>query len=171
MALISQAIIDEGAIGADGTINVTYTSKKNAEYLWRIANSWDLVHPLRIKKYSNHTKWCISFRAEKRSEIYHSTGRFPDHRQDRMFQHILRNYTGGRHKGKRGETQNKILQLLKKREMTVRSLGYHLDLSASTVRSHLRNLKQKNLVCIIGNNKNSIYKNQRTAKIWAYSNS
>ena len=29
MVIIVQAIIDEGAMGADGTINITYTSQEN----------------------------------------------------------------------------------------------------------------------------------------------
>ncbi|MCJ2514059.1 MAG: hypothetical protein LN408_06445, partial [Candidatus Thermoplasmatota archaeon] len=94
MAIIVQAIIDEGAIGADGTINITYTSKKNAVYLWEIADTWNLVHPIRTKKYVTHTKWCISFRAEKREEIYKLVGPLPDPKHDKMFRHILRDHSG-----------------------------------------------------------------------------
>ena len=167
MALIAQAIIDEGAIGADGTITVSYTSKENAIYLWQIANNWDLVHPILMKKYITHTKWCVSFRAEKRKEIYKHIGQLTDPKHDQMFRHILRNYKGGSHKGGRGEIQNKIIYLLKKKDMTVRDIAYALDLSASTVRSHLRRLKNDKKVCVIGYNKKSPYKNQRTAQIWA----
>lgn len=169
MAIINQAIIDEGAIGADGSITITYTSKENAVYLWDIANAWDFVHPLRIKKYPNHTKWCISFRAEKRKELYSMVGPLPDPRHDKMFQHILRDHTGGPHKAERGITEKRVLELLKKRTQTVRQIAYALDLSASSVRKHLRNLQKKKLVQVHGYDKQAIYKNQRTAEIWIYS--
>ncbi len=168
MALIVQAIIDEGAIGADGSINITYTSKKNAIYLWKIADAWNLVHPMRFKKYENHTKWCISFRAEKRKEIYKLVGPLPGPRQDKMFRHIIRNYSGGIHKDKRGETKRKILKLLKNKSMTVRNIAYALDLSASTVRTHLKSLRKEGKVFINGFNAKSPNKNQRTAHIWAF---
>ena len=167
MAIVIQAIIDEGAIGADGSIVITYTSKNNAIYLWDIANAWDLVHPLRTKKYITHTKWCVSFKAEKRKEIYDFVGPLPDQRQDKMFRHVLRHYKGGIQKGNRGETKLKIMKLLKNKAMTVRDISYALDLSASTIRTHLKKLKKEEKVFIIGFNKNSPNKNQRTAEIWA----
>ena len=169
MAIIIQAIIDEGAIGADGSITITYTSEENAVYLWKIANVWNLVHPIRTKKYVTITKWCVSFRAEKRNEIYKIVGPLPDSRQDRMFRHILRSHTGGIHKGTRGETKSKILQLLKNESMTIRDISYTLDLSASTVRTHLKALKNSGKVFVNGYNKKSPNKNQRTAEIWAFS--
>ena len=169
MAIVIQSIIDEGAIGADGSINVTYTSKKNAMYLWEIADNWNLVHPLRTKVYDTHTKWCISFRAEKRKEIYKAVGPLPDPKYDKMFRHILREHKGGPHKGRRGEMKNRVLELLKTNSMTVRDISYALDLSASTVRKHLRTLKEDGKVFINGCNKNSPSKNMRTAQIWSYS--
>jgi DNA-binding transcriptional ArsR family regulator len=167
-AIIVQAIIDEGAIGADGSITITYTSKKNAVYLWDIAHTWDFVHPMRKKQYFNHTKWCISFRADKRKELYDLVGPLPDPRHDKMFRHILRNHIGGPYKNGRGESEKMILALLKKRAKTVRQLAYDLDLSASSVRKHLRVLRNKKQVIVSGFDKQSIYKNQRTAEIWAY---
>jgi len=169
MAIIVQAIIDEGAIGADGTITISYTSKKNAVYLWDIANAWDLVHPIRKKNCINHTKWFISFRAEKREEIYKLVGPLPDPRHDRMFRHILRKSTGGIHKGRKGETRKKILELLKNKAMTIRDISYALDISASTTRKHLTNLRKDKKIFVIGYNKNSPNKNQRTAQIWSSS--
>ena len=124
IAIVSQAIIDEGAIGADGTINITYTSENNALYLWNIANAWNLVHPLRTKEYETHTKWCVIFKADKRKEMYNLIGALPDPRQNKMFLHILRDHSGGHHKGKKGETKEKILKILKKRNMTVREISY-----------------------------------------------
>jgi hypothetical protein len=167
-AIIVQAIIDEGAIGADGSITITYTSKKNAVYLWEIAHFWEFVHPLRKKEYSNHTKWCISFRADKRKELYNLVGPLPDPRHDKMFRHILRNHIGGPHKNGRGESERMILELLKKKAKTVRQIAYDLDLSASSVRKHLRILRNKKKVVVSGCDKQAIHKNQRTAEIWAY---
>jgi len=169
MAIIAQAIIDEGAIGADGTITINYTSRKNAVYLWKIANAWDLVHPIRKKKYINHTTWYVSFRAEKREEIYKFVGPLPDLRHDRMFRHILRRYNGGPHKARNGETQRKTLDLLKNKPMTVRDISYALDISASTTRKHLINLRKDKKIFVFGYNKKSPNKNQRTAQIWAFS--
>jgi len=168
LSIIIQAIIDEGAIGADGSITITYTSKKNAIYLWEIANAWNLVHPIRTKQYITHTKWCISFRADKRKEIYDFVGSLPDPRQDKMFRHIIRNHKGGTPKGKRGETKRKIMSLLKNKSLTVRDLSYSLDLSASTVRTHLKKLYNDDKVFILGYNKDSPNKNERTAHIWSY---
>jgi DNA-binding transcriptional ArsR family regulator len=168
MAIVIQAIIDEGAIGADGSIVVTYTSQNNAFYLWEIANAWNLVHPLRTKKYITHTKWCVSFKAEKRKEIYDFVGQLPDPRQDKMFRHILRHYKGGIQKGNRGETKSKMMKLLKNKAMTVRDLSYALNISASSTRKHLRKLKEERRIFVKGFNKDSSYKNQRTAQIWAF---
>jgi len=169
-AIIVQAIIDEGAIGADGSITITYTSKENAMYLWEIAHAWDFVHPLRKKEYSNHTKWCVSFRADKRKELYELVGPLPDPRHDKMFRHILRNHNGGPHKNGRGESERMILEMLKKKPTTVRQIAYDLDLSASSVRKHLRTLRKNMKVIVSGCDKQAIHKNQRTAEIWTYCN-
>ena len=167
MALIVQAIIDEGAIGADGTITISYTSKENAFYLWDIANTWKLVHPLRKKKYISHTKWIVSFQAEKRKEIYANVGPLPDPMHDKMFRHILRRHKGGSHKGKRGETKREIYENLKNKNMTIREISYALDISSSTVKSHLKKLKEEGRIFIVGVNKDCIKKNQRIAQIWS----
>jgi DNA-binding transcriptional ArsR family regulator len=169
-AIIVQAIIDEGAIGADGSITITYTSKENAMYLWEIAHAWDFVHPLRKKEYSNHTKWCVSFRADKRKELYELVGPLPDPRHDKMFRHILRNHHGGPHKNGRGESERMVLDVLRKKPTTVRQIAYDLDLSASSVRKHLRTLRKNKKVIVSGCDKKAIHKNQRTAEIWTYCN-
>ena len=169
MAIVIQAIIDEGAIGADGSIKITYTSEKNARYLWEIANAWELVYPIQIKNYKTHTKWCISFKANKRKELYKFVGPLPDPRQDRMFRHILRDYKGGAHKRRRGQSKLKILELLKSKAMTVRDISYAFDLSASTVRKHLKNLKKEKKIFMSGYNNKFPKKNQRIAQIWAFS--
>ena len=169
-AIIVQAIIDEGAIGADGSITITYTSKENAMYLWEIAHAWNFVHPLRKKEYSNHTKWCVSFRADKRKELYELVGPLPDPRHDKMFRHILRNHHGGPHKNGRGESERMILEVLRKKPTTVRQIAYDLDLSASSVRKHLRTLRKNKKIIVSGCDKKAIHKNQRTAEIWTYCN-
>jgi len=169
-AIIVQAIIDEGAIGADGSITITYTSKENAVYLWEIAHAWDFVHPLRKKEYSNHTKWCVSFRADKRKELYELVGPLPDPRHDKMFRHILRNHNGGPHKNGRGESERMVLDVLRKKPTTVRQISYDLDLSASSVRKHLRTLRKNKKVIVSGYDKKALHKNQRTAEIWTYCN-
>ena len=166
MAIIGQAIIDEGAIGVDGSITVSYTSYENAYNLWKIANAWGLVHPLRKKLYKTHTKWVVAFKAEKREEIYKYIGPLPDPRKNKMFRHILRNPRGRIHKGGKGEVQRKILELLKRKPLTIREISYALDLSGSTVRKHLKKLAERGKVTIIGVNKNSLNKNQRTAHLW-----
>ncbi|MCK4476723.1 MAG: winged helix-turn-helix transcriptional regulator [Methanophagales archaeon] len=167
MAIVGQAIVDEGYIGADGTIVVAYSSQENARHLWEVANAWGLVHPLRTKIYKTHTMWCVSFDAEKREEIYLEIGPLPDPEQDKMFRHVLRDANSGKTRGGRGETRIKVLELLKDKAMTVREIAYGLDLSASTVRRHLRNLEKEEKAIIIGYNKASENKNQRTAKVWS----
>jgi len=166
MAIIGQAIIDEGSIGADGTLVVTYTSRQNAVHLWNVANRWGLVHHLRTKEYENHSKWCVSFRAEGRRDIYQTIGPLPDKDQDKMFQHILRNPVGGTRKQPRGMTRKQLLDLLMTKPMTIRQLAYGCDISASVVRKHLKGLQKSGMVELIGYNATSPKKNQRTARLW-----
>lgn len=164
MAILGQAIIDEGAIGADGTIIGAYTSRKNAEHLWKIADKWGLVHPLRTKKYATHTKWCVSLRADKRFEVYDAIGPLPDAEQDKMFRHTLRNAKGGADRSR--TDRRRIILEMPDRPLTVRQIAYTLDLSASPPRRHLRILNGEGKIAVIGTDKKSFNKNQRTAQLW-----
>jgi DNA-binding transcriptional ArsR family regulator len=165
-ALLGQAIIDEGFIGAGGSLEISYTSKQNAEWIWKIGNAFGLVHPLTEKAYKNHKKWIVKFRPQIRI-VLKELGKFPDKRQQEMIDHIVdRNPKGGKSKYQKGEAKEKIINSLKESPKTIRNLSYDLDLSASTVKGHVYELNKRGLVVLSGLDKKNEHKNQRTSKIW-----
>jgi len=52
VAVLGQALLDEGGIGAQ-SITIFYTSKGEAEHLWKIANSLGYANAFRKKKHRN----------------------------------------------------------------------------------------------------------------------
>jgi DNA-binding transcriptional ArsR family regulator len=164
VAILGQAILDEGGIGASG-ITIFYTNKGEAEQLWTIANSLGYANPFRKKKHRNHYHYGFSIKASKIKEFYDKIGPLPNTTKDRIFRHLA-NRRPNINIRARGETRKMILQSLKEKPKTVLQLMLELDIGGSTVRKHLKKLKREGLVEVYGRYKNAFQKSRRTAKLW-----
>jgi len=164
VAILGQAIIDEGGIGASG-ITIYYTNRGEAEQLWKIANFLGYANPLRKKKHRNHHHYGFSIKASKRKEIYDQIGPLPNPVKDRIFRHLL-NRRSNINLRARGETRKLILQSLQEKPKTKLQIMLKVDASESTVRKHLNKLKQQGLVRINGRYKDAFQKSRRTAYLW-----
>src|SRR4030042_6063140 len=111
-AVLGQALLDEGGIGAQ-SITIFYTSKGEAEHLWRIADSLGYANAFRKKKHRNHCHYGFSVKASKRKELYDQIGPLPNPIKDRVFRHLACRNSGKRLREK-GETRNQIIQSLSK---------------------------------------------------------
>ena len=165
VAILGQAILDEGGIGASG-ITIFYTNKGEAEQLWTIANSLGYANSFRKKKHRNHVHYGFSINASKRKELYDQIGPLPNLTKDQIFRHLT-NRRPNINIRARGETRKLILQSLKEKPKTVLQLMLELDIGASTVRRQLKKLKRQGLVEAYGRHKNAFQKSRRTAKLWA----
>lgn len=164
VAVLGQALLDEGGIGAQ-SITVFYTSESEALHLWKIANSLGYANAFRKKKHRNHYNYGFSIKASKRKELYSKIGPLPNPKKDRVFRHLSDRRLGKSMRG-RGETRNLILQSLATEPKTVLQLMLELNTSASTMRKHLRELCQKERVRVVGKDKGAFQKSLRTANLW-----
>ena len=163
-AILGQAILDEGGIGASG-ITVFYTNENEAKQLWTIADSLGYANPFRKKKHRNHYHYGFSIKSEKIRELYGQIGPLPNLTKNKVHQHLATRYPNV-HLRKQGETRNLILQSLNEKPKTVLELMLGLGISGSTVRKQLNTLKRQNLVRICGHNKEAFQKSRRTAQLW-----
>jgi len=165
VAVLGQALLDEGGIGAQ-SITVFYTSKSEAVHLWKIADSLGYANAFGKKKHRNHYNYGFSIKASKRKELYSQIGPLPNPAKDKVFRHLANRCLGKNLRG-RGETRTLILQSLVKDPKTVLQLMLDTNTSASTVRRHLSNLRNKDFVKIIGKDKGAFQKSLRTADLWS----
>lgn len=163
LAILGQALIDEGSIGA--RITISYVSREEGEYLWKIANALGYANPLRTKDHGTHTHWWFSIKASKIKELYNEIGPLPNSFKDRIFRHHAKRHTG--HLRPRGETRKLILEALKEKPKTKLQLMLEVNISESTVRKHLSKLKQQGLIRKHGRNQDALHKSRRTAFLWA----
>ncbi len=164
IAILGQAILDEGGIGASG-ITVFYTNEGEAKQLWTIANSLGYANPFRKKKHRNHYHYGFSIKAEKIKEFYDKVGPLVNPTKDQIFQHLAKRRPN-MHIRAKGETRKLILQSLQEEPKTVLQLMLGLDISSSTVRKQLRNLNAQGLVKICGKQKDAFQRSRRTAHMW-----
>lgn len=163
-AILGQAILDEGGIGASG-ITIFYTNENEARQLWTIADSLGYANPFRKKKHRNHYHYGFSIKAEKLKELYDDIGPLPNLTKDRVFQHLTIRQPN-RHLRGRGETRELLLQSLNKKPKTVLDLMFELGISGSTVRKQLNILKRQHLVRICGYDRKAFQRSRRTAHLW-----
>jgi len=164
IAVLGQAILDEGGIGAYG-ITIFYTNENEARHLWKIANSLGYANPFRKKKHRNHQHYGFSIKAEKIRELYDAIGPLPNPTKDQIFQHLAKRRPNLNIRA-RGETRKLVLQSLQEKPKTVLQLMLELNISSSTVRKQLRNLNTQGLVETCGKQQNASQKSRRTAKLW-----
>jgi predicted transcriptional regulator len=163
-AVLGQALLDEGGIGAQ-SITIFYTSKGEAEHLWKIADSLGYANVFRKKKHRNHQHYGFSIKASKRKELYDQIGPLPNPVKDKVFRHLA-NRQLRRSLRRKGETKTLILQSLATEPKTVLQLMLELNTNASTMRRHLKELHRQGLVKIVGKDKGAFQKSLRTANLW-----
>jgi hypothetical protein len=164
VAVLGQALLDEGGIGAQG-ITIFYTSKYEALHLWKIADSLGYANVFRKKKHRDHYNYGFSIKASKRKELYDQIGPLPNPTKEIIFRHLSNRQNNSRRK--RGLTKNQVLLAISTTPKTVLQLMLELDVSASAIRKHLRQLQRQNLVRIIGKDKTAFQKSLRTANLWS----
>ncbi len=163
-AIVGQALLDEGSI-LTNKIEIFYNDEETARYLFDIAKRWNLADTFRTKRALNQTKYGFTIKAEARALLYEKIGPFPDKIRDIAFKHLLRPlYAGPKYPP--GVAKSKILALLKQEPKTVRQLSYELDLSGSTVKQHLNDLKASKKVTVIGKNVDSVKGKRKSAFVW-----
>jgi len=163
VAILGQALLDEGSIGERG-ICVSYVSRGEAEHLWKTADSLGYTNPLRRKDHKTHFHWWFSIKASKTKELYDEIGPLPNPVKDTVFRHLANRYTT--HIRPRGETRKLILKVLKQKTQTILQLMLEVDASYSTVREHLKKLRELGLVRICGKYTNAQQKSRRLANLW-----
>lgn len=164
IAILGQAILDEGGIGASG-ITIFYTNENEARQLWTIANSLGYANPFRKKKHRNHYHYGFSIKAEKMRELSDAIGPLPNPMKDQIIHHLA-NRRPNIHIRARGETRKLILQSLQEKQKTVLQLMLELNISSSTVRKQLRDLSTQGLVEICGKQQDAFQRSRRTANLW-----
>jgi DNA-binding transcriptional ArsR family regulator len=164
VAVLAQAILDEGGIGASG-ISIFYTYKEEALQLWKIADSLGYANPFRKKKHRNHHHYGFGIKASKVKELYARIGPLPNPVKDIVFQHLI-NRKPNINLRATGGTKKLMLQLLRQKSMTVLQLMLRLGVGASTTRRQLRNLRKQGLVEISGRYQEAFERSRRTAYLW-----
>jgi len=163
-AVLGQAILDEGGIGASG-ITIFYTNEGEARQLWTIADSLGFANAFRKKKHRNHYHYGFSIKAAKTKELYEQIYPLPNPTKDQIFLHLADRQPNINLRA-RGETRKLILQLLREKPKTVLQLMLELGVSGSTVRKQLKQLNRQGLVRIHGRYQNAFQKSRRTAYLW-----
>lgn len=162
LAILGQALIDEGSIGE--RITISYVSREEGEYLWKIANALGYANPLRTKDHKTHNHWWFSIKASKIKELYNEIGPLPNSFKDEIFRHHADRSTD--HLRPRGETRKLILEALKENPKTKLQVMLKVKANESIVRKHLNQLKQQGLIRIQGRNHNALHRGRRTALLW-----
>jgi DNA-binding transcriptional ArsR family regulator len=164
VAVLGQAILDEGGIGASG-ISIFYTYKEEALHLWKIADSLGYANPFRKKKHRNHHHYGFGIKASKVRELYARIGPLPNPVKDMVIRHLA-NRRPNINLRATGGTKKLMLQLLRQKPMTVLQLMLRLGVGASTTRRQLRNLRKQGLVEISGRYQEAFERSRRTAHLW-----
>ena len=162
--IVGQALLDEGNI-LTNKIEIFYNDEETARYLFDIAKNWNLADTFRTKRALNQTKYGFTIKAEVRPLLYDKIVLLSDKIRDVAFKHLLRPLYGGP-RYPQDVAKSKILASLKQGPKTVRQLSYELDLSGSTVKQHLDDLKAGKKVTVIDKNVNSIKGKRKSAFVW-----
>ncbi len=164
-AIVGQAMLDEGSI-LTNKIEVFYNDEETAKYLFDIANQWDLANKFRTKRALKQIKYGFTIKAEARTRLHNKIGALPDIVRNEAFQHLLRPLPKGP-KYPQGNAKHRIMASLEKAPKTIRELSYELELSGSTVKEHLNDLKGEGQVAVIGKNLNSSKGKRKCAFVWS----
>ena len=164
-AIVGQAMLDEGSI-LTNKIEIFYNDEEAARYLFDIAKQWNLADMFRTKKALKQIKYGFTIKAEARTRLHEKIGALPDKIRNEAFQHLLRPLPKGP-KYSQGNAKRRIIASLEKAPKTVRELSYELELSGSTVKQHLCDLKKEGQVAVIGKNVNSSKGKRKCAFVWS----
>jgi len=164
-AIVGQAMLDEGSI-LTSKIEIFYNDEETARYLFDIANHWDLADMFRTKRALKQVKYGFTIKAEARTRLHDKIGTLPDKIRNEAFQHLLRPLPKGP-KYALGNAKQKILASLEKAPKTIRELSYELELSGSTVKQHLSDLKEEGKAAVIGKNLKSLKGKRKCAFVWS----
>jgi hypothetical protein len=164
-AIVGQAMLDEGSI-LTSKIEIFYNDEETARYLFDIAKYWNLADKFRTKKALRQIKYGFTITAEARTRLHEKIGNLPDKIRNEAFQHLLRPLPKGP-KYSQGNAKHRIIASLEKAPKTVRDLSYELELSGSTVKDHLCDLREKGQVAVIGKNVNSSKGKRKCAFVWS----
>lgn len=172
-SIIGQSISDEATIGTD-TVKICLVSKEEAKFLWDIGNAWGLVNNFR--KFNGpggkYREWGFTIRAEKRRELYEEIRPMPNPDKDRAFRHLASRNVAGGNKKAHGRTKSEIVETLRRRgPLTAREIMYELDLGYGALKTHLRDLRVRKVVTIVGKNTMDIrHSHRRQANLWGINN-
>jgi len=164
-AIVGQAMLDEGSI-LTNKIEIFYNDEETARYLFDIAKQWNLADMFRTKKALKQIKYGFTIKAEARTRLHEKISALPDKIRNEAFQHLLRPLPKGP-KYSQGNAKHRIIASLEKAPKTVRELSYELELSGSTVKQHLCDLKEEGRVAVIGKNVNSLKGKRKCAFVWS----
>ncbi len=164
-AIVGQAMLDEGSI-LTSKIEIFYNDEETARYLFDIASHWNLASNFRKKKALKQVKYGFTIKAEARTRLYDKIGALPDKVRNEAFQHLLRPLPKGP-KYSQGNAKSKIIASLGRAPKTVRDLSYELQLSGSTVKDHLSDIREEGHVTVIGKNVNSTKGKRKCAFVWS----
>jgi DNA-binding transcriptional ArsR family regulator len=164
-AIVGQAMLDEGGI-LTNKIEIFYNDEETARYLFDIAKQWNLADMFRTKKALRQIKYGFTIKAEARTRLHEKIGDLPDGIRNEAFQHLLRSLPKGP-KYSQGIAKDRIIASLEKALKTIRQLSYELELSGSTVKQHLRDLREEGQVAVIGKNLTSSKGKRKCAFVWS----
>jgi len=163
-AIVRQAMLDEGSI-LTSKIEISYNDEETARYLFDIAKHWHLADIFRTKHALKQTKYGFTIKAEARARLHNKIGALPDNVRNKAFQYLLRPLPKGP-KYAQVNAKHRILVSLEKAPKTIRELAYELELSGSTIKDHLNNLKEKGQVAVVGKNVSSSKGKRKCAFVW-----
>jgi lambda repressor-like predicted transcriptional regulator len=164
-AIVGQAMLDEDSVLTSKN-EIFYNDEETAVCLFDIASHWDLADLFRTKKALKKIKYGFTVKPEARRQLHDKIGALPDKIRNEAFQHLLRPLSE-KPKYAQGNTKNKIIASLEKAPKTIRELSLELELSCSTVKEHLGDLKEEGQVIVIGKNVNSSKGKIKCAFVWS----
>ena len=163
-AIVGQALLDEGSI-LTSNMEIFYNDENTARFLFAIAERWNMADNFRVKHALKQTKYGFTIRAHARHPIYERIGPLPDETKDIAFKHLLRDISTGP-KYPQSVAKRGIVASLRRSPKTSRDLAYEFGLSGSTIKGHLKNLRDAGRVRIIGRNARSLKGKRKCAYVW-----
>ena len=163
-AIVGQALLDEGSILTD-KIEIFYNDRRTALFVFHVALRLRLSQRFRVKTALSQTKFGFTLEQLGWERLYKMIGPLPDRRKDIAFRFLLRRRPRGALRSV-GKSKQLLLTLLKEHPSTIRDLCYHAELSGSTVKRHLSDLRANGLVSVIGRNSHSVSGKNKSAYLW-----
>jgi len=168
VAIVGQAISDEADVGLT-QVKISLVSKEEAIFIWRIASKWKWANKFRRFADTEHKydEWGFTLKSEKLKEIYDKIKPLPNKDKNIAFLHLIK-HQGKIPKSGHGKTKLKILKvLIEYGPMTRRNLMYEVDIGYSTLKEHIQDLRDDDIVKIVGKNIDDVrHSHRRQADLW-----